>query len=81
MPDPNGLLSKKVPSTAIELANAKVLELMDKPCGRPRPPYLILMPAQRFEVGKRAGEHGVTVSIRYFAKKYPQLPLKETTVR
>ena len=52
MPDPNGPLSKKVPSTAIELANSKVLELMDKPCGHPRPPYLILTPAQRFEVGK-----------------------------
>ena len=81
MPDPNGPLSKKVPSIAIELANSKVSELMDKPRGSPRSPYLILTPAQRFEVGKQAVEHRVTASIQYFAKKYPQLPLKETTVR
>ena len=31
-------------------------------------------------MGKQASEHGVTASIRYFSKKYPQLSLKETTV-
>ena len=41
----------------------------------------MLTPAQRYEVGKRAAEHGVTASIRYFAKKYPKLPLKETSAR
>ena len=43
--------------------------------------YLVLSPAQRFEVGKRAAEHGVTSFIRYFSKKCPQLPLKKTTMR
>ena len=79
MPDPNGMLSRKIPSRAIELANVKVSELTDKPRGRP--PFSIPTPAQRFEVGKGAAEHGVTVFIRYFAKKYPKLSLKETTVR
>ena len=32
-------------------------------------------------MSKRASEHGVTASLRYFFKKYPQLRLKETTVR
>ena len=77
--EPNGSLSEKVPSKAIELANAKVTSLKEEPCGRG--PYLIFTPAQRFEVGKQAAEHGVTASMRYFAKKYPELPLKETTVR
>ena len=27
--------------------------------------YLILTPAQRFKVGKRAAEHGVTAALRY----------------
>ena len=40
-----------------------------------------MSPAQRFKVGKRAAEHGVTSSLRYFLKKYPKLLLKETTVR
>ena len=53
LPDPNGPLSKKVTSRVIELANARVSELKDKLCaGRTRPLYLILTPAQRFEVGK-----------------------------
>ena len=75
MSDPNGPLSRKIPSRAIELANAKVTELTDKPRGHP--PFYILTPTQRFKVGKRAAEHGVTVSRRYFAKKYPKLLLKE----
>ena len=43
--------------------------------------YLTLTPAQRFEVGKRAAGHGVTAALRYFEKKYPDLALKETSVR
>ena len=43
--------------------------------------YLIVTPAQRFLVGKRAVENEVTVAIRYNCKKtFPGLPLKETTV-
>ena len=45
-------------------------------------PNLFLIPSQRYEVGKRAAEYGITASLRYFAKKYPELiPLKETSVR
>ena len=40
-----------------------------------------LTPSQKYEIGKRAAEHGVTASIRYYNKKYPDLMLKETTVR
>ena len=71
-----------VPTNAIELPNAEVLKLKDKaPSDNRTGPYLMLTPAQRYEVGKRAAEHGVTAFIRYFAKKYPKLPLKETSVR
>ena len=70
MPDSNGTLRKKIPLRAIELANTKVSELTDKPRGRP--PYSILTSAQRFEVGKQAAEHGVSVSIRYFSKTFTQ---------
>ena len=41
----------------------------------------MLTPAQRYEVGKRAAEYWVTVSIRYFAKKYLKLPLKKTSMQ
>ena len=45
-----------------------------------RGPYHTLIPAQKLTVGKRAAEFGTTAAMRFFAKKYPQLPLKETTV-
>ena len=41
----------------------------------------MLSPAQRYEIGKRAAEHDVTASLHYYAKKYPELPLKETSVQ
>jgi len=30
---------------------------------------------------KRAAEYGITFSLRFFAKKYPEMPLKETSVQ
>ena len=80
LPDPDGPLSERVLAKAIELANAEVKQSKESSRGR-RPLYLILTPSQHYEVGRRASEHGVTASLRYFSKKYPQLSLKETTVR
>jgi len=51
-PDPDGPLNEKVPTKAIELANAEVEQLEASPHGGRRSPYLILTPAQRYEVGK-----------------------------
>ena len=82
LPEPSSCLSDVVPPKAIEMANAEVSKVKNKPPrGARSAPYLILTPAQRYEVGKRAAEHGVTAALRYFAKKYPELPLKETSVR
>ena len=46
-----------------------------------RGPYTVITPAQKFEVGRRATEIGTTAAIRYYAKNYPDLELKETSVR
>ena len=95
LPDPSGPLSKRVPSSSIEAANKKVSELLANPLQSSseqeqvhpsksktkRKPYLILDPAQRYEFGKRAAENGIAASLRYYARKYPELALKETTVR
>ena len=40
-----------------------------------------MIAAQQFAVRKRVVEHGVTATIRYYAKCFPDLALKETTVR
>ena len=55
------MLTKVLLSTAINMVNdevSKVYELISNKPGK----YLTLTPAQRFEVGKRAAEHGVTTA-------------------
>ena len=48
-----------MPPKAIELANTEAEKVKNKgPQGAMLAPYLILTPAQRFQVGKRAAEHG-----------------------
>ena len=54
LPNPNGSLSKVVPSLAIAKANALVSSEIEKRCNKERGPYLILTPAQKFEIGRRA---------------------------
>ena len=90
-PHPNGALSVKIPCSAITSANVCVGKLLnatanslgdgDKRNANSRGPYTILMPAQKFEIGKRAAEVGSTATMRYYAKNYPALELKETSVR
>ena len=41
--------------------------------------YAKFTPAQKAEIGKRAAEHGMAATVRYFEKKYPGL--KESSVR
>ena len=36
---------------------------------------------EKLLIGQRAAEYGTTAAIKFFAKKYPELSLKETTVR
>jgi len=38
-------------------------------------------PAQKYEIGKRAAEIGTMAVIRYYAKHYLDLSLKETSVQ
>jgi len=63
LPKLTGPLSKSVPMKAIELANTKVANVTH--CNNRIRPYLILMPAQRYVVGKQASEHGITASINF----------------
>ena len=81
LPDPNGLLSSKLASSAIQQANNHVIPVIERQASGGRGPYLILTPSQRFQVGKRASEHGVTSTLRYYSKHFQDLQLKETSVR
>ena len=88
LPNPNGELSAKIPSSGISSSNTCVGKLLhgDEPrdeqdSGRLRGPYKILTPAQKFNIGKRAAEIGTTAVMRYYAKNYSHLDLKERSVR
>jgi len=61
--EPTEPLSKSVPTKSIKLANAKVANVT--PCNNRTRPYLMVTPAQRYEVGKQASEYGVTASINF----------------
>ena len=70
-----------MPSSSIELTN--YCSQYSTPRGK-HGEYLSITPTQKFSIGKRAAENGVTAMIRYYAKAFPDLllsNLKETTVR
>lgn len=52
---------RQVPSSAIKAANGLVSEVLTAPATREL--YFKLTPVQRFQVGKRAAEHGLAASI------------------
>jgi len=91
LPDPNCPLSRKVPSSDIPAANAYVSKLLDSKTSNAsngecsltatRSPYSVFTAAQKYEIGKRTAETGTMAAIRYYAKHYPDLSLKETLVR
>ena len=63
LPDPNGSLSLKLPSSAIQQAYNHASPGIERQATGGRGPYLILTPLQRFQVGKRASEHSVTSTL------------------
>ena len=80
LPDPNGPLSKVIPSSTIASANEKVCAI-DKTGAASKTPYLHLTAAQKYQVGKRAAEFGMPNTICYYVRRFPGIPLKETSVQ
>ena len=86
LPDPTGPLSSSISPGAIDLVNERVADVMDASVDSKkgsRGPYQTLTSAQKLLVARRAAEYGTTAAMKFFAKKYPELPkrLKETSVR
>ena len=75
LPNPNGHLSKKMPSSAIVAANKEVKKVQDDKTSKPgkRGPYSKFSPQIKAEVGKQAAECGVAAVLRNNSKKYPDL--------
>ena len=53
---------------------------LKKSASRAHRMYSFLMPAQKYEVGKRAAEYGITATIHHYGINYPDLVLKESSV-
>ena len=67
LPDPSGPLKETVLPAAIVAVSVKFNEAdLKKIASRARGMYSFLMPAQKYEVGKRAAEYGVTATIRHY---------------
>ena len=82
LPDPMGPLSKKIPSSTIATVNAKVVSAVERPAGAgSRGPYSYLTPEQKYCIRKRAVEFGMTSTLCHYSKAFPDLSLKETSVR
>ena len=96
LPQPDGPLATLMPSSSIVAANKEVKTALDSSVenktdeisgkksekSSKRGRYDIYSPEEKASIGKRAAEHGVTSTIRYYAKKYPERPLlKESSVR
>ena len=83
LPNPHGLLLDKILTDAIKYTSAAVTKAIVKSetSRSKKGPYLYLMDAQCYEVGKKAAAIGTTDALRYYAHRYPDLPLTEPTVR
>ncbi len=90
LPKPDGPLSRIVPASSIAAANKEVKGVLDLPKASgaeekqttsKRGTYDHFTPEEKARIGKRAAEHGVTATIRYFSRVFPGHSLKESTVR
>ena len=77
LPDLNGPLSRVIPSSTIAAANEKVCAIDKMPGAASRAPYLHLTGAQKYQVGKRAAEFGITNTLWYYARHFPSIPLRD----
>ena len=82
MLDLDSSLYKVVTSTAIAEANETVSKVLQQSSSSgEKEPYLKLTLAHTYQIDKQAAQHRTTASIGYFKTKFPDLELKEATVR
>ena len=94
LPKPNGPLSTQMPSSSIVAANKEVKVMLQSESSSgdssadknekssKRGHYDFYSPEEKAHIARRAAEHGVTATIRWYSRKYPKRPaLKESSVR
>ena len=83
LPDPEGELSGKVPSSSILSANKEVRAVLNasKPRKRLRGSYDSFTPEEKAKIAKKAIENGVTKTVVKYNRELQDRTLKESTVR
>ena len=82
LPNPDGPLSTRVPTTATKQANKEVETLLNnpestsKPAGK-RGKYLVYTDEEKYKIGKWAAEMGV-MNTRFYQKQFANRPLRES---
>ena len=66
--------------SSIASCNAEVIKVLKAKQSR-SVTYMKLTPVQRYEIGNKEAEMGVTAAIRYYKKKFPDVSLTEPTMR
>ena len=70
---PNGPLARAIPSSAIYVANKSVnVSFESNKKTAKRGVYQKLSAEKKAEIGKRAAEHGVIGTVRYYTSKLPE---------
>jgi len=72
LPDPQGGLSKEVPSSLISAANTEIAAVLQPSAASTkavRGMYLKISAEKKAEIGQRAAEHGVLATVQYYATK------------
>ena len=71
LPDPQGVVAHEVPSRAISAANTKIALLQQAGGAKmsTRRTYPKMSSEKKAEIGKRAAEHGVLATLRYYASR------------
>ena len=80
LPNPNGYLSKVIPSSSIIAANEAVKHAVSQTT-KTRGPYVQFTAEEKARMGKRAAECGIASTVRYFNKIYSDREVKESSVR
>jgi len=65
LPNPNGPLSKLVPSSSVIATNEEVKDAISQST-KAREPYVQFTTEEKARMGKRAAEFGIASTIRYF---------------
>ena len=78
--DPQGVLSKEVPSSSISAANTEITAVLQPSATGAkavRGTYLKISAEKKAKIGWRAAEHGVLTTVLYYATKLPIVRLAD----